>query len=171
MSTRFVTSRAADVNPPSTQSSPSMITPLASNRASEPGAATIQVKLGAPAPASAASELDVPASAEAEASPAQAGAAGPRAVRDADEEHPTAVAISPTANRIVLATAASLPASTTRDQCTRGHRQATPARCGGGRHTNHKKVDCGATSASCPLGDSASLRGRAAATPLATELH
>src|SRR5580765_4926759 len=105
MSTRFVTSSAADVNPPSTQSSPSMTTPLASNRAIESGAATIQVKLGAGAPAAAASELDAPPSANVGVpSSAQADITGPGVIRGADEEHATPVAISPTANRIVFTT-------------------------------------------------------------------
>src|SRR5262252_9175889 len=110
MSTRVVTSRAADVNPPSTQSSPLMTTPLASNRAIGPGVAAVQVKVGTGTPASAASVLDPPASGDAARSPMQAGAAGPGAVR-ADEEQAAAAAISPTAKRSALATAASLPAS------------------------------------------------------------
>src|SRR5579863_8366105 len=105
MSTLVVTSRAADVKPPSTQSSPLVTTPLASNRAVGSGVATPQAKPSGEEPASSASPPASPASASRAApTPAQAGAAGPLGARGADEEHPTPATTSPAAHRIAFAT-------------------------------------------------------------------
>src|SRR5207249_4475048 len=44
-------------------------------------------------------------------------------------------------------------------------------RCGGAGHTNHKKVDCGATRTASRQGNAPPFRGRAAEMFVATKLH
>ena len=108
MSTRPVTWRSADVNPPSTRSSSPTTAPLASNRAIGLGAATVQVKASPAEPASAPLELE-PAASAIPVGPlaTHAGVAASAWVRDPDDEHDTPAAISIAANGIGFATITS----------------------------------------------------------------